>query len=152
MKVRGSRAVAGVVLGIGCLGLALAATTQLFRAPTSILVFATAFLVGAASLLDRRARLTLSPAGIRYLRWGRSVIPWQEFRGYRWASWRGQPYLQLLPHRPAELTQAFSALGRFEHFCARLLRAPLFAIAVTPLAAANDALEAGIGRFVELHP
>ena len=152
MQIRGSRAVAGVVLAIGCLGVALAAATQLFRAPYLILVFTTAFLVGAAGLLDRRARLTLSPAGIRYLRWGRSVIPWQEFRGYRWASWRGQPHLQLLPHRPAELTQGFSPLGRFEHFCARLLRAPLFAIAVVPLAVTNDTLEAGIGRFVELQP
>ena len=122
------------------------------RRAYSILVFSTAFLVGAAGLLDRRARLALSPEGIRYLRWGRSVIPWQEFRGYRWTSWRGQPYLQLLPHRPAELTKRLSTLGRFEHFCARLLRAPLFAIAVVPLAASNDALEAGIGRFVEHHP
>ena len=152
MEIRGSRAVAGGVLAIGCVGLLLAATTELFRAPYSILVFATAFLVGAAGLLDRRASLTLSPAGIRYLRWGRSVVPWQEFRGYRWASWRSQPYLQLLPHRPAELAQGFSTLGRFEHLCARLLRAPLFAIAVVPLAVTNDALEQGIGRFVDLHP
>jgi hypothetical protein len=140
------------VLTIGSLGLVLTVATQLFRTPYSILVFAAALLLGAAGLLDRRARLTLSPAGIRYLRWGRSMIPWQEFRGYRWASWRGQPHLQLLPHRPAELTQGFSPLGRFEHFCARLLRAPSFAIAVAPLAATNDALEAAVGRFVDLQP
>ena len=70
----------------------------------------------------------------------------------RWASWRSQPYLQLLPHRPGELTQTFSILGRFEHICARLLRVPLFAIAVVPLAVTNDALEDGIGRFVDRHP
>lgn len=152
MRIRGSRAVATLSLAIGCLGMALAAATQLFRAPYSMLAFATALLVGAAGLLDRRARLTLSPAGIRYLRWGRSVIPWQEFRGYRWASWRRQAYLQLLPHRPAELVQEFSILGRLEYFCTRLLGAPLFAIAVVPLAVTKDALEVGIGRFVDLHP
>lgn len=150
LRVGGSRAVAAVALALGCLGLALAATTELFRGPYTLLVFVTALLVGVVGLLDRRARLALSPMGIQYLRWGPRIIPWGEFCGYRWRRWRGQPYLQLLPHRPAELRRAFSALGRFELLCARLLHAPVFAIAVVPLGVTNDALEARIAKFVSL--
>ena len=75
LRVRGSRAVAAIVLALGCFGLALAVTTELFRGPYSLLVFATAFLVGVVGLLDRRARLALSPTGIQYLRWGPRIIP-----------------------------------------------------------------------------
>ena len=152
LEVHASRRVYRLVLAIGCAGLALAAGVEWFREPFAALVFLTATLVGALGLLDRRAKLSISPRGIRYARWGGAVVPWEEFAGYRRVSWRGLPHLQLIPRQPSQLAQHFSMLGRFEQFCARLLRAPSFAIAVTPLEIDEVALEDVVGKYLSLSP
>ena len=46
------------------------------------------------------------------------------------------------------MTQNFSMLGRLEQFCARLLRAPSFAIAVIPLEIDEVALENEVRKYL----
>ena len=76
------------------------------------------------------------------------MVPWEEFAGYRRVSWRSLPHLQLIPRQASQLAQNFSMLGRFEQFCARLVRAPSFAIAVTPLDVDEVALEDEIRKYL----
>ena len=140
------------MLAIGCVGLVLAAGIEWFREPYSVFVFLTATLVGAQGVFDRRPKLSISPRGIRYARWGGAAVPWEEFAGYRWVSWRNLPHLQLIPHRASQLAQNFSMLGRLEQFCARLLRAPSFAIAVTPLEIDEVALEDEVRKYLTISP
>ncbi len=101
---------------------------------------------------ERRPRLSISPRGIRYARWGGAVVAWEEFAGYRRVSWRSLPHLQLIPRQASQLTQKFSMLGRLEQFCARLLRAPSFAIAVVPLEIDGVALEEEVRKYLPQSP
>ncbi len=145
--IRGHRGVYLLVLGVGALGLALAAS-ELFRGPWALLVFSVATLLGLVGALDRRVKLSLSEAGIRYARWGPAVVPWHEFSGYRRVFWRGSPYLELVPRRPIELVAGFSWLGRLNHRSAGLVRMPRFALQVTSLAASESALVEALGRYL----
>lgn len=133
LEIRGRRRLFLLALAIGCAGLALAAASESFREPFTLFLVAVATLLGLAGLLDRRVKLTLSGAGIRYARWGPRTVSWHEFSGYRLVSWRRNRYLQLLPRRPSQLYHGFSWIGRLNDRCARLIGAPAFAIAVAPL-------------------
>lgn len=152
IRVPGLPAVYWVNLFIGCGGLALAAALADFRAPYLLFLFSAVTLFGVVGVFDRRARLTLSPAGIRYARWGPRVVPWHEFTGYRPVRWRGNPYVQLVPHRPGHLRRGFSRLGRLDNRAARLIGAPAFGIAVTPLAISERALEQTIAAYLPREP
>ncbi len=148
LEARSSRAVGFVVLGVGGLGLALAAVLELFRGPFGLFVFTLAILIGVWRLLDRKVRLAVFSDGIRYADWGPALVPWHEFSGYAWTRWRQNPYLRLVPRRPSELAATFSPVGRLNDLGARLIRMPRFAIAVTPLDVSEAALEEAIARHL----
>lgn len=148
LEVRSSRAVGFVALAIGGLGLVLAVLWEPLRGPLPLAVFGVVILVGVWRVLDRRVRLSISPDGVRYADWGPALVPWEEFSGYGWTSWRQNPYLQLIPRRPSELVATFSWLGRFSHLAAGWIRMPRFAIAVTPLDLGEAALDAAVSRYL----
>lgn len=151
-RFRKSRRVALVALGIGLAGLAAVLAVDLLRKPMVIFVVAVAILAGLAAWLDRRVKLALSEAGIRYSGWGPAVVPWDEFSGYRWTSWRGQPYLQLFPRRPTELVAGFSPVGRLNHACAGWLRMPRFSVAAAGLDAPVAVLNELVARRLPEQP
>ncbi len=136
------------VLTVGLAGAALVLTNELFHTPFFAVVCGAAILWGLIGLLDRRVQLALSDEGIRYRRWGPTVVPWHEFSGFRWVTWRHSRQLQLVARRPSELPEGFSRLGRLNHLCCRLLRMPAFSIAVPPLAIAEFELEAWVSRHL----
>ena len=148
LHARGLRELYLLCLAVGFVGLGLVVAFEDFRDPFTIFVFVTATLLGAYGLLDRRVKLSLSRDGIRYLRWGSTVIPWHEFSAYRLVRWRSNPYVQLVPRRPERVLQNFSWLGRLNNRCARLIGQPTFSVAVTPLAITDRQLEAMIGEYL----
>ena len=148
LQIRGNRRMFLLVLAIGCAGLALAVAFESFRGPFSLFLFVVAALLGLTGVLDRRVKLSLSTAGIRYARWGPRIVPWAEFSGYRLVTWRRNPYLQLVPHRPSELLSRLSWIGRLKNRCARLIRAPNFSIAITPLDISESDLVDYAARFL----
>lgn len=133
---------------IGCIGLVLAKLFEVFRSPYLIFVSIAALLLGAASTFDRRIKLALLDDGIRYAQWGPVVVPWQEFSAYRRASWRRNPYLQLMPCRPSRILDSFSLLGKLNHRLARIVGVPVFSIAVTPLEITETELEELISQYL----
>ncbi len=148
INVYSSRAVAVLVLAIGVICLALAALWEPLRTPYALAVFVVAALVGAWMLFDPRVRLTISDEGIRYADWGPALVPWREFSGYVWTSWRHNPYLQLIPRRPSQLVERFSRVGRFNHHLGRLVGIPSFSIAVTPLEISERELTAHVAQYL----
>lgn len=152
VRIRGSRRVAAITLVVGCVGLAAVGAIDLLRKPFTVAVFVVAVLVGGLSLLDRRVKLFLSSAGVRYARWGPSTLPWHEFTSFRWATWRGQPYLQLLVRRPSHLVTTFSPLGKLNYYSSRLLRIPPFSIATIPLEVTPAVLAELIARHLPEAP
>ncbi len=148
LQIRGNRLMFLLVLAIGCVGLALAAAFETFQGPFSLFLFVVAALLGLTGVLDRRVKLSLSKTGIRYTRWGPEILPWVEFSGYRLVTWRRNPYLQLVPHRPSELLSSLSWIGRLNNRCARLIRAPYFSIAITPLDISESDLVDYAARFL----
>ncbi|MFQ5528227.1 MAG: hypothetical protein ACE5GX_18485 [Thermoanaerobaculia bacterium] len=151
VRIRSSRRMGVFALGIGGLGLALVAF-GLLQTPLFIFAVGTLIFSGLLLLIDRRVKLVFSEAGIRYARWGPSVVPWHEFAGYRWVQWRHQSQLQLLPRRPSELVDGFSAYGKLNNFCYRLLRLPPFSIAAQQLEALNSELEEFVRRYLPEQP
>ncbi|MFQ5773128.1 MAG: hypothetical protein ACE5GS_01280 [Kiloniellaceae bacterium] len=147
-RARGLREVYLLCFVLGCGGLALAAVFEDFRTLFSIFLFVTVTLLGTVGLFDRRVKLSLSPDGIRYERWGRAVVPWHEFRAYRPVRWSRNPYLQLIPRQPARVLRHFSWLGKLNNRCARLIGQPPFSIAVTPLDIVDWQLEAVIRTYL----
>ncbi len=147
LEIRGKRRLFLLALAIGCAGLTLAAAFESFRAPFTLLLIVVVTLVGLTGVLDRRVKLTLSGAGIRYARWGPRIVPWGEFSGYRLVTWRRNRYLQLVPRRPSELLDSFSWIGRLNNHCARLIGAPAFSIAVNPLEISEPELVDHAKRF-----
>lgn len=152
LDIRSSRAIHRRVLAVGCVALALAAGFEWFRAPYVVAGALLATLLGARGALDRRPVLSISPDGIRYARWGGAVFPWEEFAGFRRVSWRSLPQLQLVPRQASLLAERLSPLGRVEQLSARLLRAPSFALAVTPLEIDEAALVRELGKHLAVLP
>lgn len=152
VRVRRSRGVALATLVVGLAGLAAALAVDFLRKPLVLIVMIVAILVGVTAWVDRRVKLVLSDAGIRYAGWGGAVVPWREFAGYRWTHWRGQPYLQLLPRRPTELVAGFSAMGKLNHSCAGWLRMPRFGIGASGLAVSETVLTELIARHLPEQP
>ena len=91
VQIRRSRAGALVTVGVGVAGLAAWLLVDFLRTPFIAFLMAMTILVGLVALIDRRVKLSFSEAGIRYAGWGPAVVPWDEFSGFRWASWRRQP-------------------------------------------------------------
>ena len=152
VRIRRSRAAALATLGIGLACLAALLAIDFLRTPFVVFVVMMAILVGLAALIDRRVKLSFSEAGIRYAGWGPAVVPWDEFAGFRWASWRGQPYLQLFPRRPTELIAGFSAVGKLNHYCAGLVRIPRFSIAANQLEVSDSMLAELMARYLPEQP
>ena len=148
IEARSSRELGYLAAGIGGLGLAGAAIWEPLRAFYPVLVFCVACAVGVWRILDRGVRLEVSDAGVRYADWGRIVVPWREFSGYRWCRWQGNPHLQLVPRRPSDLLAGFSFFGRLNCRAARLVRMPAFAIATTPLDVGEAELEEVVARHL----
>ena len=147
-EVQSSRAVAVALFALGAIMLIGALLWRPLRTPRNLLLFATAIGIAVWRALDRRVRLAISADGIRYADWGGAVVPWHEFSGYRWKTWRQNPYLELVPRRPTELLATFSPVGRLNCWAARLVRMPAFAIAVTPLGVTTGDLEAAVARHL----
>lgn len=152
VQIRKSRRVGVLALAIGVLGLPVVLVLESARRPMFIVVVLALVLSGVFPLVDRRVKLGLSQAGIRYSRWGPSVVPWHEFAGYRWARWRKQPHLQLSPRRPSELVAGFSSYGKLNHLCYRLLRMPQFSIAAIQLEVRDSQLEELVARYLPAEP
>ena len=152
VQIRKARAVGVLALAFGVLGLGVVLVFESARRPLFIVVVLALVFSGVFPLVDRRVKLGFSEAGIRYSRWGPSVVPWHEFAGYRWAKWRHQPHLQLLPRRPSELVAGFSSYGKLNHFCYRLLRMPQFSIAATQLEVRDSRLEELVARYLPAEP
>ena len=152
VQIRTSRRLGVFALAAGGFGLAVTLAVEFMRTP--LLIMAVLGLIFSAILLlvDRRVKLAFSEAGIRYSRWGPSVVPWREFAGYRWVKWRHQPHLQLLPRRPSELVAGFSLYGKLNRFCYRLLRMPSFSIAATQLEVRDSQLEELVARYLPEQP
>ena len=143
----------GLYLSIaGAAGLGLGLARDALRRPLLLILAAGLLVAGLLVALDRRPQLMLSDAGIRCARWGSTRLPWLEFSGYRWVSWRHQRLLELLPRRPEELIGALSAYGRLNAHCARLLRMPAFAIAPAPLEIDEARLERLVARHLPAQP
>ncbi len=152
IQIRRSRAAALVTLGVGVAGLAAWLLVDFLRTPFIAFLMVMTLLVGLVALIDRRVKLSFSEAGIRYAGWGPAIVPWDEFAGFRWASWRGQPYLQLFPRRPTELVPAFSAVGKLNHYCAGLVRIPRFSIAANQLEVSDSVLTDLTARYLPEQP
>lgn len=152
VQIRTSKTLALFALATGGLGLAVVLVFESVRRPLVLVVVLALLLSAVLLLLDRRVKLSLSEAGIRYSRWGPAVVPWHEFAGYRWARWRHQPHLQLLPRRPSELVAGFSAYGRLNHLCYRLLRMPQFSVAAAQLEVDDSRLEELVARYLPRDP
>ncbi len=148
VRIRRSRRVAAVAATVGVGGLALTLAVDFVRTPLTTALCAVAVVVGVLGMIDRRVKLLLSEDGVRYSEWGSSVIPWLEFSGFRWAAWRGQPYLQLLPRRPSQLVADFSKVGRINHRSRELLRMPRFGIAVSALEVTAPRLAELVARYL----
>ncbi|MCP4203091.1 MAG: hypothetical protein GY769_14310 [bacterium] len=145
-RIRRSSRVAVVAVVAGAAGLAVTLLVDFVRTPITTVLCAVAILVGLFGMIDRRIKLRISAEGLRYEDWGPSTIPWQEFSGYRWATWRGQPYLQLLPRRPTELVAGFSRVGKLNYHSGQWLRIPAFSISANPLDITTARLEALAAR------
>lgn len=152
VEIRGNRKGALITLGLGLAGLVLVAVLEPLRTPYVTIAVSLAFLVGLVAALDRRVKLAISDDGVRYAEWGRAVVPWHEFSGYRWTSWRGQPCLELAPRRPSELVAGFSAVGKLNHHAGRLVGMPPFAIRASRLAASDAALTKLVGAHLPHQP
>jgi len=148
IQVHNSRAVGLTALAIGGFGLVLAGVWEPIRSPYPLFAFTVVFFVGVWRILDRKVRLAISDEGIRYADWGPALVPWRELSGYPWKTWRRNPYLQLVPRRPSDLVARFSPVGRLNHWSARLIRMPCFAIAVTPLHVSEGDLEGAVARHL----
>jgi hypothetical protein len=118
------------------------------RTPFTMALCVVAILVGFFGAIDRRVKLGISDGGVYYSEWGPSITPWLEFSGFRWKTWRGHPYLQLVPRRPSDLVVGFSRVGKINHRGQELLRIPRFSIAVNALDVTNDRLEELIARHL----
>ena len=152
IQIRRSRAGALVTLGVGVAGLAAWLLVDFLRTPFIAFLMVMTILVGLVALIDRRVKLSFSEAGICYAGWGPAVVPWDEFSGFRWTSWRGQPYLQLFPRRPTELVAGFSAVGKLNHYCAGLVRIPRFSIAANQLEVSDSVLTDLTARYLPEQP
>ncbi len=152
VQIRTSKAFGVFALAAGGLGLAVVLVFESMRRPLLIVALLALILSAVLLLVDRRVKLAFSEAGIRYSRWGPSVVPWHEFAGYRWAKWRHQPHLQLLPRRPTELVAGFSSYGKLNHFCYRLLRMPQFSVAASQLEVNDSQLEELVARYLPRDP
>lgn len=152
VHARNSRKVFKINLAVGCIGLVLAIFFETFRSPYAIVVFVAAFLLGAAGIFDRRLKLTLLDVGVRYAQWGSVFVPWQEFSGYRWATWRNSPYLQLVPRQPTRTLNSFSLAGKLNQRLARIIGVSAFGVAVTPLDVSRSELEECVSRYLQKHP
>ncbi|MDX1503677.1 MAG: hypothetical protein R3325_15065 [Thermoanaerobaculia bacterium] len=141
-----------LTLGVGLGGLLLVALLDFLRTPLVVFAVSVATLVGLFAALDRRVKLAISDAGVRYCEWGRAEIPWHEFSGYRWSRWRSQPHLQLVPRRPTELLATFSAVGRLHHYAGRLAGMPPFALRPSRLAISDAALDELLAAHLPLQP
>lgn len=148
LRVGNSRAIMAGALALGALCLLGAALFEPLRGTFKLLLFGVLFLVGLVGCLDRRIKLEITGAGVRYAGFGPAVLPWHEFSGFRWKTWRGSPYLQLTPRRPTEVLHQFSALGKLNHYAARLVGTPVFAIRVAPLAVPPDEVAAHLGAHL----
>ena len=147
-----ARKVIGLSYWFSLPALAVVLVFESMRRPLLIVVLLALVLSGVLLLVDRRVKLVLSEAGIRYSRWGPSFVPWSEFAGYRWARWRSQPHLQLSPRRPSDLVAGFSPYGKLNHFCYRLLRMPQFSVAASQLEVDDSQLEESVARFLPQEP
>lgn len=121
------------MLLIGVVGLVVSLTLSGTRITALPLVSAVAALLGLVGILDRRIKLELGDAGIRYERWCPEVILWSEFSGFRCVNSRSNSYLQLMPVRPAQLRERFTLSGKLNQRLAGLIGVPTFSIAITPL-------------------
>ncbi len=151
VQIRASRGLGVLALAVGLLGAVLVAIGFL-RTPVFLLAVAALLFSGLGLLLDRRVKLAISDEGIRYARWGPAIVPWHEFSGFRRTSWRQQPHLELVPRRPTELVESFSAYGKLNHLSYRLARMPPFSIAVTQLAIHDGELAALLARYLPEEP
>lgn len=152
IRIRRSRGVALAGLAVGLVALAAVLVVDFLRRPFVVGLVAVALLSALVALIDRRAKLTISEAGLRSAEWGRRIMPWEEFAGFRWTSWRGQPYVELFPRRPTELVAGFSPLGRFSHALAGWVGMPRFAIATRGLDISEQALAEILGRYLPEQP
>lgn len=152
VRVRRSRKVAVLAALVGLAGLSVTLLVDFVRTPFVTVLCAVAILVGLFGMIDRRVKLRISEEGVRYSEWGPSVVPWLEFSGFRWATWRGQPYLQLLPRRTSELVAGFSKVGRINHRSQELLRIPRFSIAVNALDVKAERLEELVAEYLPQLP
>lgn len=148
VQVRRSRRVSVLAAVVGVAGLAVTMMVDFVRTPFTMALCVVAILVGLFGAIDRRVKLGISDGGVYYSEWGPSVTPWLEFSGFRWKTWRGQPYLQLVPRRPLDLVVGFSRVGKINHRSQELLRIPRFSIAVNALDLSNDRLEELIARHL----
>lgn len=151
VQIRASRGLGAFALAIGLLGAVLIAI-GFVRAPVFVLAVAALFFSGLGLVLDRRVKLAISEEGVRYARWGPSVVPWHEFSGFRRTVWRQQPHLQLVPRRPSELVASFSAYGKLNHSSYRVAGMPPFSIAVTQLDVHDGDLAALVARYLPEEP
>lgn len=152
VRIRRSRGVALATLAVGSVGLAAVVAVGFLRRPFVVFLVTVAILVGLAALIDRRVKLSFSPAGIRYSGWGAAVIPWEEFAGFRWTRWRGQPYLQLFPRRPTELVAGFSPVGKVNDTFGGWLGMPRFGIASGGLEVSESTLTELAARYLPEQP
>ena len=149
---RNSRGAGLLLMAIGALGFLGAALWPPLSFPYALALFGVAALVGVWQYFDRRIKLELSPSGFRYAGWGTVKIPWREFSGFRWSSWRSNPYLQLYPRRPDHVLEQFSALGRINHSAGAMVRIPPFSVAVTPLDVAQGDIEYVLSKYLSRTP
>lgn len=148
VQVRRSRRVSVLAAVVGVAGLAVTMMVDFVRTPFTMALCVVAILVGLFGAIDRRVKLGISDGGVYNAEWGPSVTPWLEFSGFRWKTWRGQPYLQLVPRRPSDLVVGFSRVGKINHRSQELLRIPRFSIAVNALDVTNDRLEELFARHL----
>jgi hypothetical protein len=83
---------------------------------------------GAWFVLDRRVKLRIDTIGIRYSRWGDMTLQWAELAGVEIRTFRGAPFIYLLPEPGAGLRTRLPLLWRLAGKFSKLARADEFSI------------------------
>jgi hypothetical protein len=99
-----------------------------FSRRSLVLLSAVVLPCGGWLVLDRRVKLRIDSIGIRYSRWGDVTLQWSELAGVEIRTFRGAPFIHVLPEPTAGLRTRLPLPWRLAGAVSRLGRADEFSI------------------------
>ena len=99
-----------------------------FSRGSLVVLSAVAIPCGGWLVLDRRVKLRIDSVGIRYSRWGDTTLQWSELAGVEIRTFRGAPFIHVLPEPSAGLRTRLPLLWRLAGAISKLGRADEFSI------------------------